>query len=140
MVITPWMIMFTLAKSYRFSAAHTLRSSQLSEDENRRIYGKCSNPSGHGHDYTLEFRLSADRLNEDVVCGRGTLDRLIAEHIAPRFDRADVNRTLGHDFISSGENLAVAAHRLIARHIPRELSLEVRLIETEKNSFVYRGE
>ena len=132
--------MFTLAKSYRFSAAHTLRSSHLSEDENKRVYGKCANPSGHGHDYVLEFRLSSDRLTDDAVYGRGALDQLVAEHIEPRFDRTDVNRTLGPDFISSGENLAVAAHRLIAPHIPSGVSLEVRLSETEKNSFRYRGE
>jgi 6-pyruvoyltetrahydropterin/6-carboxytetrahydropterin synthase len=131
---------FTVAKSYRFSAAHTLRSSHFSEAENARVYGKCANLSGHGHDYTLEFRLSANRLKEDVVCGRGFLDQLIAEHIAPRFGHTDVNRTLGPDFISSGENLAIAAHRLIVPHLPDGIALEVRLIETEKNSFVYRGE
>lgn len=134
------MTMFTLAKSYRFAAAHTLRSPHLSDDDNRRIFGKCANPSGHGHDYTLEFRLSAVGLVSDVVCGRGTLDQLVADHIAPRFDRTDVNNTLGADFISSGENLAMAAYQLIAPHLPKGLMLEVRLIETEKNSFVYRGE
>ncbi len=132
--------MFTLAKSYRFAAAHTLRSAHLSEDENRRVYGKCANPSGHGHDYTLEFRLSTDRLANDVVCGRGVLDQLVVDHIAPRFDRTDVSQTLGSGFISSGENLAIAAHRLIASHLPEGVTLEVRLIETEKNSFVFRGE
>lgn len=132
--------MFTLAKSYRFSAAHTLKSSHFSDDENSEIYGKCANPSGHGHDYTLEFRLTTERLVDGVVCGRGALDQLIAQHIVPRFDREDVNLTLGPDFISSGENLAVAAHRLIATHLPSGVTLEVRLIETEKNSFVYRGE
>ena len=104
------------------------------------MYGKCANPSGHGHDYILEFRLSADRLVDDVVCGRGFLDQLVAEHVAPQFDRTDVNQTLGQDFISSGENLVIVAHQLIASHLPSGVMLEVRLIETEKNSFVYRGE
>jgi 6-pyruvoyltetrahydropterin/6-carboxytetrahydropterin synthase len=140
MVVATGMIMFTFAKSYRFSAAHTLRSPYLGEKENQAVYGKCANPSGHGHDYILEFRLSSDSLTDDVVSGRGKLDRLVAEHIAPRFDRTDVNRTLGPDFISSGENLAVAAHNLIAPHLPSRIALEVRLLETEKNSFVYRGE
>jgi 6-pyruvoyltetrahydropterin/6-carboxytetrahydropterin synthase len=132
--------MITVAKSYRFSAAHTLRSPYLGESENQAVYGKCANPSGHGHDYTLEFRLSAERLTDDVVCGRGTLDQLVRRHIAPRFDHKDVNQTLGADFISSGENLAIAAHELILPHMPSGVTLEVRLIETEKNSFVYRGE
>lgn len=132
--------MLTLAKSYRFSAAHTLRSPHLSEAENLTIYGKCANASGHGHDYTLEFRLSVERLNDDVVFGRGRLDELVATEVAPRFDRQDLNRTLGPDFISSGESLAVAAFRLIRPHISDDIRLEVRLIETEKNSFVYSGD
>ncbi len=132
--------MFTLSKSYRFSAAHTLKSQQFSDDKNSQIYGKCANPSGHGHDYTLELRLTSERLVDGVVCGRGTLDQLVAQHIAPRFDRTDVNQTLGPGFISSGENLVVAAYQLIAPHITSGVMLEVRLVETEKNSFVYRGE
>jgi 6-pyruvoyltetrahydropterin/6-carboxytetrahydropterin synthase len=131
---------YQLAKSYRFAAAHTLRSPQLSEVENQRIYGKCANRSGHGHDYVLEFRLSAGRLDGDVVFGHGALDRLVEEHIAIRFDRRDVNVTFGSEFVSSGENLAIKAFELIAPHLPPDVNLEVRIIETEKNSFVYRGE
>lgn len=132
--------MLTIAKSYRFASAHALRSPHLNEEENQRTYGKCANASGHGHDYTIEVRVSSARLDGDVVIGRGLLDRLVAEHLAPRFDRRDVNVTLGTDFISSGENLAVAAHQLIWPHLPAHVSLEIRLVETEKNSFVYRGE
>jgi 6-pyruvoyltetrahydropterin/6-carboxytetrahydropterin synthase len=132
--------MFTLARSFRFAAAHTLRSPYLSEEDNKRIYGKCANASGHGHDYTLEFRLSSERLDGDLVFGRGQLDRLVGDHIASRFDRKDINSTLGPAFISSGEHLAIAAFELIRPHLPSGIRLEVRLIETEKNSFVYRGE
>ena len=132
--------MFTMTKSYRFASAHTLRSPHLDDADNLRIYGKCANPSGHGHDYLLEFRLSTNHLDGDVVFGHGRLDQLIEKHIAPRFDRQDVNTTLGPDFISSGENLAVMAFRLVAPHLPGDVRLEVRLVETEKNSFVYRGE
>ncbi len=131
---------FVMGKSYRFASAHTLRSPHLGDAGNLRVYGKCANPSGHGHDYVLEFRLSSDHLSVDVVFGHGRLDQLIEEHIAPRFDRQNVNITLGPDFISSGENLAIMAFELVAPHLPDEVRLEVRLIETEKNSFVYRGE
>lgn len=132
--------MITVAKSYRFSAAHTLRSPRLSEAENLALYGKCANPSGHGHDYTLEFRISAAGLDGDVVIGRGELDRLVAIHIAPQFDRANLSDTLGAGTITSGENLAVAAHQLLRPHLPARVGLEVRIVETEKNSFVFRGE
>lgn len=132
--------MLTIAKSYRFASAHTLRSPHLSDSENLGTYGKCANSSGHGHDYTIEVRVSSAQLDGDVVIGRGMLDRIIAEHVAPKFDRMNVNETLGPHFISSGENLAVAAHDLIRPHLPARLALEVCVVETEKNSFVYRGE
>lgn len=44
----------TFARSYVFSAAHRLHAAQLSDQENRDIFGKCNNPNGHGHNYTLE--------------------------------------------------------------------------------------
>lgn len=132
--------LFILSKSYRFASAHTLRSPHLSGAENQAMYGKCANPSGHGHDYTLEFRLSSERLHDGVVVGHGRLDQLVSDHVASRFQFRDVNATLGPEFISSGENLAMAAFGLIAPHLPGDVRLEVRLIETEKNSFVYRGE
>ncbi len=140
MVVTTELIMLTIAKSYRFASAHTLRSPHLSDSENLSTYGKCANASGHGHDYTIEVRVSSERLDGDVIFGRGLLDRLVVEQLAPRFDRKNVNETLGDGFISSGENLAVAAHQLIRPHLPEHVSLEIRLVETEKNSFVYRGE
>jgi 6-pyruvoyltetrahydropterin/6-carboxytetrahydropterin synthase len=132
--------MFTIARSYRFASAHTLRSPYLSEVENLSTYGKCANSSGHGHDYTIEVRVTSAVLDGDVVIGRGLLDRIITEHVAPKFDRRDVNETLGTGFISSGENLAAAAYRLIRPNLAPHLTLEVRIVETEKNSFVYRGE
>lgn len=132
--------MLTISKSYRFASAHTLKSPYLSDSENLNTYGKCANSSGHGHDYTIEVRVSSAQLDGDVVIGRGQLDRIIAEHVAPKFDRTNVNVTLGTDFISSGENLAAATYLLIRPHLAAHLTLAIRVVETEKNSFVYRGE
>ena len=46
--------MIRLTRRYRFSASHRLHSQQLSEAQNRELYGQCNNPRGHGHDYLLE--------------------------------------------------------------------------------------
>ncbi len=43
-----------LTRRYHFSASHRLHSAELNAEENRRIYGKCNNPYGHGHNYALE--------------------------------------------------------------------------------------
>ncbi len=47
-----------LGRCYHFAASHRLHSAKLSEEENNRVFGKCSNPYGHGHNYTLEVRFS----------------------------------------------------------------------------------
>ncbi len=50
----------TLTKIYSFSAAHRLHNDKFSERENKEIFGKCNNPNGHGHDYSLELTLSGE--------------------------------------------------------------------------------
>ena len=50
--------MISVTRRYRFPAAHVLSSAAFSDAENQRIYGKCANPSGHGHDYGLEITLA----------------------------------------------------------------------------------
>ena len=47
----------TLTKVYSFSAAHRLHNEKFSDEENREIFGKCNNPNGHGHDYSLELTI-----------------------------------------------------------------------------------
>jgi len=132
--------MYTLAKRYRFSAAHTLHSLVLSEGENQRVYGKCANPAGHGHDYIFEVIVSGPALVEDVVVGHGLVDDLVQEHVAPRFKFQNLNEVFGRGFITTGENLTRAVWNLVNDHLPPGLTLTVRLVETSKNAFVYRGE
>ena len=53
--------MFRVTRTYRFPASHRLHAPQLSEEENRAIYGKCNNPFGHGHNYVLEVTARGPR-------------------------------------------------------------------------------
>lgn len=132
--------MFTLAKRYRFSAEHTLHSKALSEEENLRVYGKCANPTGHGHDYAIEVIVSGGSLTDDVVVGHGLLDDLVKQQLAPRLMYQNLNRTFGESFIPTGENLTAAVWRLLEPHLPQGLSLVVRIVETPKNAFVFCGD
>ena len=54
--------MITLTRCYRFPAAHVLAHESFSEEENRRVYGKCANPAGHGHNYGVEVTVTGDSL------------------------------------------------------------------------------
>lgn len=113
----------------------------LSEEENRALFGKCANPGGHGHTYRLEitFMRAVSRMNPFVI-SRREIARLINDVLEPRLAYADLNRAFGNGFISSGEQIARGVWELIERQFATEARLvSVRVIETKKNSFMYRG-
>lgn len=132
--------MYSIAKRFRFSAAHVLHSPALSDAENSAVYGKCAGPSGHGHDYAIEVIVGCQSLDNDVVVTRRWLEVSAADELAKKFAFTNLNETFGRDFIPTGENLAEAVWRLLRPHLPSENSLTVRLVETPKNAFVYRGD
>lgn len=131
--------MYAIAKRFRFSAAHVLRSPHLSDEENQAVYGKCSGPSGHGHDYTIEVIVSRQSLIDDVVVMRSWLESVVEMQLAKKFRFSNLNEVSGKHFIPTGENLVVAIWQLLRPQLPEENGLTVRLVETPKNAFVYRG-
>jgi len=133
-----------VTRRYRFAASHRLHSSAFSEDENRELYGKCSNPYGHGHDYVLDVTAvgPVNELSGQVV-HVPTLDRLVTEQVLKDFDHRYLNADLGEFKIAipTSENIIrVIEDRLNARWLeafpgsgPR---LEgIRLRETKRNVF-----
>jgi 6-pyruvoyltetrahydropterin/6-carboxytetrahydropterin synthase len=134
--------MIALTRRYAFPAAHVLRSSALSDDENARVYGKCANPGGHGHDYGLEVSVSGpvDALSGRIV-DRAALDAIVEEHVLDRFGHRLLNDDPAFgDRVPTAENIALQVHRILAGPIARlgDLRLyRVRLQETRKNSFAY---
>lgn len=133
-----------VTRRYRFSASHRLHSPLLSDEMNREIYGKCNNPYGHGHNYTLDVTV-AGRL--DARRGRllplNELDDLVRRVVLQPMDRRDLNSEVA-EFASlapTTENLAqVIVRRLegawesaLAGH-PAMLE-KVRIWETRNNIF-----
>ena len=131
----------SLTRRYRFPAAHVLRSPALPDEENRRIFGKCANPAGHGHDYVLEVRIGGE---VDPATGHllppRDLDRVVGEEVLDRF----AWRLLNLDPAFAGEvptteNLARVAARLLAPRLEREgvRLLGIRIEETGRNAFAW---
>jgi 6-pyruvoyltetrahydropterin/6-carboxytetrahydropterin synthase len=128
-----------LTRRYRFSAAHRLRAAALDDAANRAVYGKCNNPFGHGHDYTLEVTVDG---TVDPRTGRvaapAALDALVAEKVLAPFDRADLN-TAAPEFaalVPTTENLAkVIAARLSAAWRGTGRISKIRVHETRRNRF-----
>lgn len=128
------------ARSYVFAAAHRLHAPGLSEAENQAIYGKCNNPNGHGHNYTLEVIVAApvdpqtgmviDLIEMDRLV-RTVLDQLDFRHI-DREIPAFANQP------STAENIVVFLWEALVVRFEGRLRL-LRLWETNRNLFDYAG-
>jgi len=134
-----------VTRRYRFPAAHVLRSDRFSEAENQRIYGKCANPGGHGHDYGLEVTVTGPLDPETgAIVPIAQLDALVRERIVDRLDHRLLNEDPWfQEAVPTAENIALAVRRelsdaLAGRGTARVL--RVRLQETRRNAFECGGE
>ena len=120
----------------RFSAGHTLFNPAFSEERNREIFGKCSNPSGHGHNYILEVSLSGE-VDPDTgfLFDLGELAALMRKQILDDVDHRNLNVDVDwlRGTIPTTENLVCAFWERLDPALPGELLCSVRLGETEKN-------
>ena len=129
-----------LTRCYRFPAAHVLRSPQLSDAENERIYGKCANPNGHGHNYALEVTVIGPLdPRTGMLVPLDWLDRVVEERILSRLGHRLLNQDPWFEQrVPTAENIvAFAREELSTALAPRApLSLaRVRLHETRRNQF-----
>jgi 6-pyruvoyltetrahydropterin/6-carboxytetrahydropterin synthase len=130
-----------LGRRYRFSASHRLSSATLSEEENCAVYGKCANPHGHGHNYTLEVLVGGEiDAATGMVCDLTELDGHVRREVVDPFDHQNLNvlEAFAHR-VPTTENLCIEIERRLRSALRRELSLRVRVEETAKNFFEYRG-
>jgi 6-pyruvoyltetrahydropterin/6-carboxytetrahydropterin synthase len=127
-----------LTRRYRFSASHRLDTPALSADENRKLYGKCNNPFGHGHDYVLDVTVAGSPDESGQIVGREALDRLVAERILARFDHRNLNVEIAElrGVVPTTESLAVVISEALGVGWPLAAKLDrVRISETERNIF-----
>jgi 6-pyruvoyltetrahydropterin/6-carboxytetrahydropterin synthase len=130
-----------LGRRYRFAASHRLHSTQLSEEENCRIYGKCNNPYGHGHNYTVEVRFSGVI---DPATGKianlGDLDQFVNEKVIEPFDHRSLQDEVPafRDTVPTTENLCIEIFQRL-KSFPIAKLEAVRVEETSNNSFEYAG-
>jgi 6-pyruvoyltetrahydropterin/6-carboxytetrahydropterin synthase len=131
-----------LTRRYLFAASHRLHSDVMSEIENQATYGKCNNPFGHGHNYTLEVTVSG-KVDEKtgMVCNLVDLDGFVNREVLERYDRENLNML--PDFaeqVPTTENLCMQIYEIVQRGFHFAHLEKVRLEETMMNSFEYSGE
>lgn len=131
-----------LGRRYKFAASHRLHSDRLSEEENRRVYGKCNNPYGHGHNYIVEVRVSG---NVDPATGMianlADLDGFVEREVIEPFDHKLLNEEVPafRNSPPTTENLCKEIYQRL-RRFPNAKLERVRVEETSNNAFEYAGE
>ena len=131
-----------LGRRYRFSASHRLHSSQFSEEENNRIYGKCNNPFGHGHNYIVEIRVSGKvDPATGMISNLADLDSFVNERVIEPFDHRSLNEevTAFQKAVPTTEILCIEIFQRL-KSFPHAKLEAVRVEETSNNSFEYAGE
>lgn len=131
-----------LGRRYRFAASHRLHSPQLSEEENCRVFGKCNNPHGHGHNYVLEVSLSGDvDPATGMIANLSDLDAFVDRQVLDEFDHKSLNEDVAafRDQVPTTENLCIEIFRRL-KTFPHAKLERIRVEETGNNSFEYSGE
>lgn len=131
-----------LTRAYRFSASHRLHCDTFSDEENRRVYGKCNNPHGHGHNYRLEVTVSGTPDPETgMICNLADLDGFLASTVMPQFELSNLNDLeVFRNIVPTTENLSRALFHLFSSQFQLAKTEKVRIEETMMNSFEFAGE
>ena len=137
--------MIYLTRRERFNAAHQLYNPSWSDEKNLKVYGKCSNPNWHGHNYELFVTIKGE-INEKLgyVADLKLLSKIIKKKVVNELDHRNINLEVSFmkGKMATTENLAIAIWDVLSPHIKKigaELH-KVRITETENNSIEYFGE
>jgi len=137
--------MIYITRRERFNAAHRLFKPEYSDEQNLQVFGKCSNPNWHGHNYTLFVTVKGD-VNADTgfLVNLKDLSALIDQSVIEKLDHRNIN--LEVDFmagkLASTENLAISIWNELAVPISAMgASLHsIKVYETENNFVEYFGQ
>jgi 6-pyruvoyltetrahydropterin/6-carboxytetrahydropterin synthase len=132
----------TVTRRMRFNAAHRVHNPQLSDDENRALFGKCNNPNWHGHNYVLEVSVEGP-VDERTgyVIDLGKLKAIVEREVVSQVDHRNMNVDVPfmRGLNPTSENIVVACWRALERHVTPGRLKRLRLWETENNYVEYEG-
>ncbi|NJW51741.1 6-pyruvoyl trahydropterin synthase family protein [Salinimicrobium oceani] len=133
----------TVHRKAHFNAAHRLYRKDWNDEKNQRVFGKCSNPHYHGHNYELIVAVTG-KINEETgfVMDLKDLKELIYQKVELPFDHKNLNEEVSEfkDLNPTAENIAVVIWQTLRPELASHLDLEVTLFETPRNYVTYRGE
>lgn len=136
--------MIYLTRRERFSSAHRMFRPDWTDEENLAVFGKCSNPAWHGHNYILWVTVKGEPSPETgFVMNMTKLKEIILDKVISKLDHRNINTEVGFmkGMIATTENLAVAVWKELNAAIAKEGAMLhcVKIEETENNTVEYYG-
>jgi len=132
----------TVSRKAHFNAAHRLYRKDWTDTKNKSVFGKCSNPNYHGHNYELIVSVTG-KIDPQTgfVMDIKELKKIIKIYIENDFDHKNLNKDVKEfkELIPTSENIVVVIYNRIKNHLKKKLELEVILFETPRNFVKYSG-
>ena len=132
----------TVYRKAHFNAAHRLYKKEWSDEKNFEVFGKCSNPLYHGHNYELEVGVSGALDPETgFLIDLKVLKKVIHDEVEVPFDHKNLNKEVP-EFESLNptvENIAIVIWNKLRAKLDKRYSISVKLFETPRNFVVYTG-
>ena len=130
-----------LNRRYHFSASHRLHTEAYDAAKNRAVFGKCNNPHGHGHNYTVQLTFSGQvDPATGMVCNLADLDAFARTNLLDRFNHINLNTLdIFSNRVSTTENLTKEIYRIF-QDFPSAHLERVHIEETSNNSFDFAGD
>lgn len=123
-----------------FNAAHRLHNPAWDETKNSEVFGKCNNPNYHGHNYDLVVKLVGEPdLQTGYLVDLKVLSDIIKKNVLEKFDHKNLNLDIPEfkELNPTAENIAVVIYDILREKIDKNLELQIRLYETERNFVEY---
>ena len=123
-----------------FNAAHRLSNPKWSEEKNDQVFGKCNNPSFHGHNYELIVKVTGDIDPETgYVIDMKLLSETIKENVLKKFDHKNLNLDTKEfkELNPTAENIAYVIWNILREKLDKKYELKITLYETERNFVEY---
>jgi len=132
----------TICRKEHFNAAHRLYNSAWTDEKNKQVFGKCSNPHFHGHNYEFIIKITGEVNSETgYVYDMKRVSDLAEEFILSKFDHKNLNMDVVEfkNLNPTAENIAIVIWNILREKIEAQYQLAITLYETEKNFVEYAG-
>ena len=132
--------MVYLTRKEHFNAAHRLHNDSWDEAKNETVFGKCNNPSYHGHNYEMEVKVTGvPDAETGFVIDLKMLSDAINENIIEKLDHKNLNLDVPEfaKLNPTAENIVIVIYNILREKINKDLDLQVRLYETPRNFVEY---